>query len=111
MQMKLRHEIADGGDVELFGPVEAGEQPPRRRGLFHQSGAIVRIEIEDFAEPRALRHEDQPGPALLVHQENQRQLPARHLDRVGLEARVELERLFHPDFPTNSALAWPLPAA
>ena len=95
VDMELGHLIAEGGDIHL---VRLEGLLHQRRGpgdLLDQRGAIRGWQVMDLPEVRARRHQDDPGKAGVVHQQQTAERPVAEGDGVGGEARVQGEGVGH----------------
>ena len=66
----MRHEVADGGDVEFVGGEEVAQEVGCGVDFAPEKGLLFFGEIDDFLNALAPWNEEQPGEALIVHQEN-----------------------------------------
>ena len=89
MDMKLRHHIAERGDIELVALADGSERRRHLRDFLHQLRAFPRIEIDQFDRAGAPRRQDQPRVIRVSMQQEPRQRQIAHRDRVGGELRVE----------------------
>ena len=91
VDVELRHHVAERRDVDLVGPRQRLHHPRGDADLAPELGRVGLAEVGDLAGARAPRHQDQPGEAGIVHQEDVREREVAHRDGVGGKARVEGE--------------------
>ena len=67
MQMELADQVSERADVNLLRLRVAFQKLRRLRRLFDQLRAIGRVEIVELEDSFAHGHENEPGPARVVH--------------------------------------------
>ena len=104
MDMKLWDQVAKGAHVELVAAERLhhpGAEPAR---LVEQRGAVGRAELEDLAHPRDPRHQDHPGVAAVIEQQDARQ--AQLADRMTVRRELPMEdEIRHLSQPMNPVSA------
>jgi hypothetical protein len=93
--MELGHLIAQGRDIHLVGLEGLLHQRRGTRDLLDQNGTLCGRQIMDLPEIRPRRHQDHPGKASIVHQQQAAEWPIAEHDGVRGQARVEGEGVGH----------------
>ncbi len=91
VHMKLRNGIAQSPYI-YFAALRCRLHKLGRMGNFTpQLRLLFRGEIKDLGQAISLRHQDEPGIAAIVHQQDRTQWPVANPDSVGGKARIKRE--------------------
>lgn len=89
--MKLRHHIAEGGDIELVAFGDFFERAADAIDLGHQLRLRDFVEIDDVNDVGPARHQHQPGVMCVLHHQHAAEGQVADVDGVLLELSVQLE--------------------
>src|SRR5690606_12786974 len=68
VEMELAHIVAKGADIDLEALLRCLDRLRRNCGLEGQHGLVERRHVEHLRNAAALRHQEHPGPACILHQ-------------------------------------------
>jgi len=89
MDVQLRHDVPDGGDVELVAPRHRPQHLPYQLNFVEQLTPVRRVEVDDLRDARPARHEHQPRVVCVTidQQARKREVADRH--GVGGKLRMQ----------------------
>ena len=95
MYMQLGHLVAQRGHIHLVGLEDLLHQARRAGDFLDQQRALGRRQIMDLPQIGVPRHQDQPGKAPVIHQQQAAERPVAERNAVGGKARMEGEAIRH----------------
>ena len=89
MQVKLTNDVAKRADIDLVRLALIFQEPRSATRLFHQLRLVRGLKIDQFDQAFPSGHENEPGPAGVVHQQHAAQRQVADDKRVAREPIVE----------------------